>query len=239
MITDTHPLFELHRDYARRVALSIVVRAHVDPPYDAAIQDALVGLFKATLRFDPHHRSDVAGVPAAQFTTFAFPFIAGAVRNGLRERRPQSIELLRELAAQEGEDLWLAGVDADAADARAAATEMIGGLGIVRFAAYRGDGLVATDPSNVAQRQELVDRVASETRKLPRRQRLVLRLLFGRSLGVTAIAHLLKVDKSQIARDFQKAIATLRFVLCPDLAQEKPKRLSPRRDATRYDEATR
>lgn len=227
METAAHPLFEMHREYARRVAISIVSRIRGEAPSDSVLQDALVGLFKATLRFDPHHRTDRPGSPAARFTTFAFPFIAGAVRNGLRERRPHAREILRELATQEGEDLWLSGVDPEAPDPQCAAASMLQGLGIVRLVAPRDLEFDGDDPVALAHRNDLRSQIAESCRRLPRRQRLVLRLLFGRSFGVTTIATMLKVDKAQIARDFQKAITTLRFSLCPELAGEKPARLAP------------
>lgn len=225
----TNPHFEQNREFARRVALSIVARFGNEFPSEAAIQDALVGLFRASQRYDPERAAHNAHGKTAQFTSFAYPFIAGAVRNGIRDRKPQSTTVRHELSTLEAEDLWLENFDAVASDGSAAAAEMLGGLGVVRLAA-RSDGLDAfDDPGCHAEHRELHHRIGQHCELLPDRQREVLRLLFTESLGVTEIAHRFGVDKAQIARDFRKAIASLRFALCPELAHEKPTRLAPRR----------
>lgn len=223
MKLDPSALFHEHLEFADRVAGSIARRlpGHVDR--DDLQQAARMGLWQQAETYDPE-----AG---ASFTTFAYPRVRGAVLDHVRKSVdvPPALRTAATRITNEGDAITAMlesalGEESAEALARTVANAVVT-IGVVHLASQLGDGTERTtppsdpaDPTTVpagaeeAEQHDLLHRLREARDRLPERQVQVLRLFYEEGLTMTEAARLLRVNKSQISRDHDKALRTLRHL---------------------------
>lgn len=210
-------LVERHLDYASSLARQIhrQLPAHVE--FDELEQYARLGLVEAARKFDPEH--------GAQFTTFAYYRIRGAVFDGLRRMTgvPHSVfarareqglvdaalsETLEGLDSCEDDDALASMFES--AVAHVAFVQLVSNLG-----EEGGFDPVDRNDGDDVERDDALRRLRELLAQLEPQELALLRWLYGESLSMSECGERLKLDKAQISRRHARILARLRAHLAP------------------------
>lgn len=211
-------LVERHLDYASSLARKIhrQLPAHVE--FEELEQYARLGLVEAAGRFDPTH--------GAQFTTFAYYRIRGAVFDGLRRMTGVPPSVFEQAREQELADAALSEAlessegcqdeDALASMFETAVTH----VAFVQLASNLGDegGFDPADPNDHEdefERSDAVRRLRSLLAGLEPAERELLSWLYGESLSMSECGARLGLDKAQICRRHARILTRLRAHMGP------------------------
>ncbi len=212
-----------HQDYVRALAYMIARRLPPCVEVDDLIQYGQIGLIRAARLFD-----EARGVA---FRTFAYPYIRGAIIDGLRQMcrglPPGAIATTRCAGtdaplnddALDPESLRSAaepaGEPADSPrDALVHRVQRVAVACVLRLAHQLVDR--RRPPDQIAELRELCDRIWRLTALLPARQRVLLRLHYVEGRSFSDCARLLGRDKSRISRWHRDALERLRTLLAAD-----------------------
>lgn len=202
-----------HRDYVRKLAREIHHKLPRQASYDDLVGFGEVGLVEAARKFD-------AGAGVA-FTTFAYYRVRGAIFDGVRKMTWLPPAARRDVNAQSGadqvaEEAALApDADVDPAAAAEAFNEAVERLGAVFLLSGLSDDEHApevvdhTEPGQAIEQRELKENLARAVESLPADQKTLLRQLYFEQVSMTDLAARMKVNKSTISRQHNKAIEAL------------------------------
>jgi RNA polymerase sigma factor for flagellar operon FliA len=209
-----HELFERHRDYARSLARLIAkdLPSHVD--FDELAQCAEFGLLEAARRFTPER--------GAQFTTFAYYRVRGAVFDGVKRvvslvpRTRRSVDadaLADDLLEHECTDM---SADADDGELAGQITDAIGFLGTSYLLAHADEVVDSETAADHAEQADALQRLRELLGRLEDGDRALVQALYFEGRSMTEYAVELGVDKAQVSRRHARIVRALRGALGVD-----------------------
>jgi RNA polymerase sigma factor for flagellar operon FliA len=208
----------------RRIAYHLLARLPPSVQVEDLIQAGMAALLEATRTFDP-----AQGVP---FEGYAGIRVRGGMVDELRRgdwaprslhRRERAIvQALTEIQQRPGpppsdEEVARAagmGLDEYYAVIRDAASARM--LSLQEITADQVDSVpdeTTPDPGALAERQDLVQRLAERIRHLPEREQLVIALYYHEGLNLREIGAVLKVTESRVCQIHGQALLRLRAMM--------------------------
>jgi RNA polymerase sigma factor for flagellar operon FliA len=203
-----HELFERHRDYARSLARLIAKELPSHVEFEELAQCADLGLLEAAQRFSPER--------GAQFSTFAYYRIRGAVFDGLRKlvsvvpRPKQSVAtpaLFDDLLERESGELGPDAGDEECAGRIGSAVRV---LGTSFLLAHADEFVNERSAADDAEHADAVARVRELVDELDEVDRQLVQWLYSEGRSMTACADELGIDKAQISRRHARIVQALR-----------------------------
>ena len=220
-LPDRQALIEQHLGYVRAMAIAILrtLPSHVD--LDELVACGNIGLVEAAERFDPRHR--------ANFRTFAYYRIRGAIYDALRKMGPLSRadytrarfaananDLLQTMADDESaqREAALASVDDEISAAQAALEALIPAY----LMSLNTDSVVEVadqSPSALEQveHEELITFTRAMLDELSEDDRQIIQMIYYQDLNISEVGIQLNVSKSWASRLHTKAIKHLREIM--------------------------
>ncbi len=206
-----------HQGYVRALACMIARTLPDWVEIDDLIQDGQLGLIRAARLFD--------AARGVAFRTFAYPYIRGAIIDGLRRlfrsmptlsRQPTPVSDQELASPLDRESFASAADDHDAAvpvqQRLVQRVQRVAVACVLRLAHQIVDHRNHR-PDQIAELRELCDRVWRLTAVLPAHQRVLLRLHYVEGRSFADCARLLGRDKSRISRWHRDALERLRTLL--------------------------
>lgn len=210
-----HRLFEIHADFARRLAQrQYRLRARGDLEFADLQQFAHAGLLEAIDGFDPRR--------GAPFRSYASRRILGSIADGIARSSEVRSQMSARVRARRDRVRSLLPDDPDMLSAAAALETLIElAMGAAVGVMLEGTTLFVDDSDAAPARQpsafdsarwrEITDRLGREVAALPERERRILEYHYGeRALAFDTIANLLKVSKGRVSQIHRAALVTLR-----------------------------
>jgi RNA polymerase sigma factor for flagellar operon FliA len=200
--------------YARALAGRLYGRRRTDEiEFEEYQQFAVVGLMEAIERFEPGK--------GAEFRTFAFGRIQGAILNGLDRltERQQQFAMRRRLLSERTASL--APSHSSQEDAERLLTEL-GDVAVGLALGFILEGLVAgpdleeqkpVDPYTQVELREARQQLRKMVARIPERERQVLEMHYVHARQFDEIAKGLQLSKSRVSQIHQQAIARLRALV--------------------------
>lgn len=211
-----HRLFEIHADFAHRLARrQYRLRARGDLEFADLQQFAHAGLLEAIDGFDSRR--------GAPFRSYASRRILGSIADGIARLSEVRSQMSARARARRDRVRSLLPDDPDmlsAADALETLIELA--MGVAVGVMLEGTALFVDDseapaparqPSafDSARWREITERLGREVAALPERERRILEYHYGeRALAFDTIANLLKVSKGRVSQIHRTALVTLR-----------------------------
>jgi len=211
-----HRLFELHVDFARRLAQrQFRLRARGDLDLADLRQFAHTGLLEAIDGFDSGR--------GARFRAYASRHVLGSIADGIAQSTEVRSQMSARARARRDRVRSLLPDDPDAlsaADALEALIELAMGVavgvmldGTTLFVDDNDAPAPARQPSafDSARWREITDRLGREVAALPERERRILEYHYGeRAFAFDTIASLLQVSKGRVSQIHRGALGILR-----------------------------
>jgi len=211
-----HRLFELHADFAHRLARrQFRLRTRGDVEFADLLQFAHAGLLEAIDRFELER--------GAKFRAYASHRILGSIADGIAQSTEVRSQLSARARARRERVRSLVPDEVDslsAADALEALIELAMGVAVGVMldgtALFVDEGVApasARQPSafDSARWRELTDRLGREVAALPERERRILEYHYGeRALAFDTIAGLLEISKGRVSQIHRAALVMLR-----------------------------
>ena len=200
--------------YARALAGRLYGRRRTDEiEFEEYHQFAVVGLMEAIERFVPGQ--------GAEFRTFAFSRIQGAILNGLDRltERQQQFAMRRRILSERTASL--APDDSSQEDSQRL-LEDLGDVAVGLALGFILEGLVAgpdpderrpVDPYAQVELREARQQLRKMISRIPEREREVLEMHYANARRFDEIAKVLQLSKSRVSQIHQEAIARLRALV--------------------------
>lgn len=205
-------LIQDHLEYVQHVIHRLLSRLPEGVDLENLQQAGIYGLVEAASQFDPAR--------GAQFTTFAYRRITGAVIDELRRNSPLSQELLKRVGLiQQALEVLPSPVSTEALAQHTGLTEeeVESALEARRLssASFLDEDLMkaATSeetPDAAALNNERKQLLADGIRSLPEQQRIVLTMYYLDDMRLKEIGHVMNLSESRISRVLSQAEFRLR-----------------------------
>ena len=232
-------LVEQYRPYVRSIAAKIrkTLSPHIE--YDDLVRHGEVGLIEAADRFDPK--------VGANFKTFAYYRIRGAIYDGLREMGWLSRSHYAKQKFHEGANHYLSSATAtdgvrktrSVNDEVASLSSTVGGLVPIYITSIEAaEALQIEDerepiPSEVLEMGESRRAVLDAIEELPNQERDIIKMYYFGDMTLQVVSEKLGLSKSWASRLHSRAVKNLQQLVAAKLGTEVPNLPGGRRNKRR------